>query len=268
MDLISDIETLNDIIREYFVINTITNNYVLVETYTRHIADKRLFYVTAGRNAGILVKTLDYYKLYYYINDQAELMVPDSIEPIMMEILFRGEAHRPREIIAYWEKCGFRQHLTRNLMMASYNQLILPEGQSSDIEIRYAVSDMEIVFSKDLIESTFDKYTGDILTLEEIKSFVKNKSIICAYLSGNLCGILQSEIKNSVVWLGHIAVKPEFRGNGIAKALVRKYIINNAMQPNTKFHLWVIQNNTQATNLYQQFGFVYGNKSSVSMLKK
>ena len=126
----------------------------------------------------------------------------------------------------------------------------------------------KLFYSKELIENTFDKYTGDILTFQEVNSFAENKNIICAYLEGKLCGVLQFEIKNNVVWLGHIAVAPEFRGNGIANALVKAYIsINNESQPDTRYQLWVIQDNTKATTLYNKFGFVYGNKTSASMLK-
>ena len=152
-------------------------------------------------------------------------------------------------------------------MQASYKQLILHSGNISDIEIKYVETDKEITFSKELIENTFDKYTGDILTLDEVKSFVNNRNIICAYFEGNLCGILQFEIKNNVVWLGHIAVSSEFRGHGIANALVNAYIVNNAKNPNTRYQLWVIQDNTKAKTLYNKFGFIYGNKSSASMLK-
>lgn len=267
MNLIRDIELLNEVIRNYFRKNTITNNYILSGDYFKYIADSKLHYVTTYSNACILVEKADFYQLYYYINNQSELMTLDDYKPIVMEILYRGEVQRPGEIIKYWVKCGFRQHLTRDIMAAAYNQLTIPSGTTSDIKIKYGETDQEITFTKELIENTFDKYTGDILSLDEVKSFIKNRNIICAYLKGNLCGILQFEIKNNVVWLGHIAVKPEYRGYGIANALVKVYIVNNAVNQNTKYQLWVIQNSAKATTLYNKFGFVYGNKSSASMLK-
>lgn len=267
MDLINDIELLNKLIQNYFVRNTITNNYLLSSAYSQHIENRRLFYITKATNAYILVKKSDFYQLYYYVNNQSELMTFNVEEPIIMEILYRGEVQRPKGIITYWEECGFRQHITRDTMMALYDQIVLPSDYDPSIEIQYAETDKEISFSKELIETTFDKYTGDILTFDEVKSFVKNRNIICAYLEGNLCGILQFEIKNNVVWLGHIAVSPEFRGLGIANALVKAYIVNNAALPTTKYQLWVIQGNIKATALYNKFGFICGNKSSASMIK-
>ena len=267
MNLIEDIESLNEIIDNYFVKNTITNNYMLSSAYSQYIADKNLFCVTTVSNVCILIKKADFYQLYYYINNQNELLAFDIDQPITMEILYRGETQRPDEILSYWEKCGFKQHLTRDNMMASYKQITFSSKDASDIEIKYAETEAEVIFTKELIENTLDKYTGDILTYDEVHDFVANKNVICAYWKGKLCGILQFEIKNKVVWLGHVAVASGYRGKGIAKELVKAYIVNNAMQSNTRYQLWVIQDNIGATTLYHKFGFIYGNKSSVSMLK-
>jgi len=267
MNLIKDIELLNGIIQKYFSKNTFTNNYLLSSAYSQYIADKKLYFVKTASNAIILVEKADFYQLYYYINNQNELVTFNIDRPLTMEILYRGEAQRPYEVLSFWEKCGFRQHLTRDMMTASYRQLILPPENASNIHIKYAETEKEIIYSKELIETTFDKYTGDVLTSQEIYSFAENKNIICAYLEEKLCGILQFEIKNNVVWLGHIAVAPQFRGFGIANALVKSYISMNMKQPDTRYQLWVIQDNTKATTLYNKFGFVYGNKTSASMLK-
>jgi len=152
-------------------------------------------------------------------------------------------------------------------MTASYGQLNIPGENKSDILIKYADTDYEICFSKKLIESTFDKYTGDILTLEEVLFYAREKNIICAYLGKDLAGILRFEIKNNLVWLQHIAVATQFRGNGIANALVKRYILDNRKHPETRYQLWVLTDNSKARTLYSKFGFIYGSKSSTSMLK-
>lgn len=267
MELIPDIGTLNNLIQEYLIKNTVTNSYVMADAYTSHITERRLFYFATGHNACILLERSDYYQLYYFINDKDELTVPDTDCPVMMEILYRGESQRPGEIIAYWEKAGFRQHLTRDVLSASYSNLVIPSVDNAKIDIKYAETEREAVYSKELIEQTFDKYTGDVLSIGETQSYLVKKNILCAYLEGSLCGILQFELKNNVVWLGHIAVSPEFRGYGIANALVKKYIVDNAISPATRYQLWVIQDNATAVSLYHKFGFVYGNKSSASMLR-
>ena len=267
MNLIKDIESLNDLIQKHFVKNTLTNNYVLADSYLKYIGENKLYSVSTTANVCILVEKPDFYQLYYYINNQEELFSLDVDKPITMEILYRGEANRPFETFTYWEKCGFKQHLTRDNMVASFQQLSVPTDIASEVEIRIAESEADIIFTKQLIETTLDKYTGDVLTYEEVRSFVENKNVICASLAGKLCGILQFEIKNNVVWLGHISVAKGYRGKGVANELVRSYIVSNAMQPNTRYQLWVIQDNIGAMKLYHKFGFIYGNKSSASMLK-
>lgn len=267
MNLIKDIESLNDLIQKHFVKNTLTNNYVLADSYLKYIAENKLYSVSTTSNVCILVKKPDFYQLYYYINNQEEQIRLDVDKPITMEILYRSESQRPVEIFLYWEKCGFKQHLTRDNMVASFQQLSVPTGIASKVEIRLAESEADIIFTKQLIETTLDKYTGDVLTYEEVRSFVENKNVICASLEGKLCGILQFEIKNNVVWLGHISVAEGFRGKGVANELVRSYIVSNAKQPNTRYQLWVIQDNIGAVKLYHKFGFIFGNKSSASMLK-
>jgi ribosomal protein S18 acetylase RimI-like enzyme len=268
MNLIPDIESLNKLIQHYFVKNTITNNYVMPDAYNQYIADSKLFYVSTDANLALLVAKNDFFQLYYYINNQDELLQLDIGHAVTMEILYRGESQYPLQIMSYWGKCGFKKHLTRDNMVASFQQLSVPTDITSEIGIRFAASESEIEFAKQLIESTLDKYTGDMLTHEEVRSFVENKNVICASLEGELCGILQFEIKNNVVWLGHISVAEGYRGKGVANELVKSYIVSNATQPNTRYQLWVIQDNIGAVKLYHKFGFIYGNKSSASMLKK
>jgi ribosomal protein S18 acetylase RimI-like enzyme len=267
MNLINNLEILNNLIQKYFIKGTVTNNYVLSGDYLHYIAARELFYISSSSNLCLLVKKNDFYKLYYYINDHDEGMYINAGLPVTMEILYRGLEEKPVEIMKYWEKYGFKEHLSRDCMVVTYKQTALLLPNFSGAELKYAESEAEIIFTKDLIENSLDKFTGDILSYDEVKSFVKKKNVICAYLEGKFCGILQFEIKNNVVWLGHIAIANEFRGKGIANELVKAYIVDNAVQPNTRYQLWVIQDNLAAKTLYLKFGFFYGNKSTVSMLK-
>lgn len=152
-------------------------------------------------------------------------------------------------------------------MVASYRQIILPSGNHESLKMKYADTAEEINFTKILFEQTLDKYTGDILSYQEVLGFSQKKQIVLAYYNEEPAGALQFDIKNSIVWLGHIVVANEFRGKGVANELVKAYIKDNVEDENTRYQLWVIQNNIGAVNLYHKFGFVYGNKSTASMLK-
>ena len=267
MKKIDSVAELSALIERYSIRGTITNNYLLTDTYSQLVKDGNMFWIEGQKNACILHEKSEFYQLYYFINDVNEKIDINSHKPVTMEILYRGNLQRPDSIQAYWECNGFKPHITRDSMMATYEQLILPADKNPDIEIKFAKSGFESNYAKELIDSTFDKYTGDILTSEEINTLAANNNILCAYWMGDICGILQFEIKNNVVWIGHIAVSSNFRGKGVAQELVNEYIIRNVVNPKTRYQLWVIQDNSNARALYNKFGFVYANKSSASMLK-
>jgi ribosomal protein S18 acetylase RimI-like enzyme len=268
MNPVKDIKSLNEIIQNYFLKKTVTNNYLLPEAYAQYITEKKLYFITSVSNAFFLLEKQGFYQLYFYINNENEILLVDAGKPVVMEILYRGEAKRPNDIMVYWEKCGFRQHLTRDNMAATFNQLTIPSDSAQGVELKYAESREEILFVKELLENALDKYTGDILSYDEVYEYVQKKNVICALWNGEPVGALQFELKNNVFWLGHVAVADEFRGKGVAKELVKAYIADNAKDSGTKYQLWVIQNNMGAVNLYRKFGFMYGNKSSASMLKE
>jgi GNAT superfamily N-acetyltransferase len=267
MKLITSIEILNEITSNYFLKKTITNNYLLPAAYLQLIDDKKIFFIVGNTNCLLFVEKNGFYRLFYYINNLSEILEVISNKPIVMEILFRGESHKQQGIFNYWEKCGFKKHLTRDNLVASFKQMTLPKEQLSGLKWKYANTELETIFTQKLLENSLDEYTGDRLSSEEVKSYVKNNNIICAYWENELAGALQFEIKNNIVWLGHIAVSPKFRGKGIAKELVKVYIEVNKTTPSTRYQLWVINDNLSAVRLYNRFGFIYGNKSSASMLK-
>lgn len=267
MKLITSIDILNEITSNYFLKKTITNNYLLPAAYIQLIDEKRLFFIEGDTNCLLLVQKNGFYRLFYYINNLSEILDVISNKPIVMEILYRGESHKQQDVFTFWERCGFKMHLTRDNMVASFKQMTLPKEPLSDLKCKYANTELETIFTKKLLENSLDEYTGDRLSSEEVKSYVKNNNIICAYWENELAGALQFEIKNNVVWLGHIAVSPKFRGKGIAKELVKVYIEVNKTAPSTRYQLWVINDNLSAVSLYNRFGFIYGNKSSASMLK-
>jgi GNAT superfamily N-acetyltransferase len=267
MQRIEEIESLNGITEKYSRKGTITNNYLLTDAYQEYIKRGSIYVAAGPSNAAILIKKEGFYRLYYYLNDFGEALRPLPKEPVVLEIIYRGEAKKPIDEMKYWERCGFRKHLTRDNMVASYNQLTLPAADNQHVKISYAGSENEVLFVKDQMNSSLDKYTGDQMSTEELKEAARSRNILIASSEGESAGFLRFYTKNNVVWLGHIVVAPEFRGKGIANELVRAYILDNVNESNTRYQLWVLQENTGAVKLYQKFGFIYANKSSASMLK-
>lgn len=267
MNKVNSIDTLDLFFEKYFLKNTQTNNYFLAETYRQLISEGKLFYHEGLSNMYLLVEKDSFFQLYFFINNLDEDITITSNKPIVMEIVYRGPNNKPNDLILFWDKNGFKQHLTRDNLSLTYGKIKQFETKNASVQLKYADTIDEANYVKNLFETSLDKYTGDLLTLDEIIALTNKKNIICAYINQTFCGALQFELKNNIIWLGHIAIDLNYRGNGIANLLVSKYIEDNKLNDNSRYQLWVIDDNSAAQSLYSKFGFVYTNKSTTSIIK-
>ena len=185
----------------------------------------------------------------------------------MMEIVYRGQSKRQLEVLDYWCKNNFKNYLTRDNYSLIYKSKTEGVETNSKIDLSLAQTEEESGYIYRLFSKDLDKYTGDQKTLDEIKKYVSSGLIIVARVENQLCGALQFEWKSNNCWLGHIVVDKQFRGQRIANTLVDYYIEINKKTDQTRYQLWVIEDNFPAVKLYQRFGFIYAGKSTVSMLK-
>lgn len=268
MKLVQSIIQLQELTDAYFSKGANTNNYVLLATYEHWIHERKLFVVQGNRNVCFLVEKPDFFQLYFYINEIQEVLEIKADKPVTMELVYRGEENRPLEMLNYWHKAGFNTHLTRVQMSFTLkNEFEYIAARNSELEISLASTPEEAQYITGLFAADLDKFTGDRLSFDEMFGFVKQGNVLCARFGGELCGALQFENKNKVVWLGHIVVDASYRGKKIAHELVQEYLRINITPPLTRYQLWVIQDNLPAVNLYKRFGFVYAGRSTVSMLK-
>lgn len=266
MILVNSIEELQDKIQKYHYTNYMTNNYLMIDSYKLLIEGKNLFFETINDNLFLYEYKGDFFKVYYYINNSNVFEKTYIPKPQILEILFRGKDNEPIEEIGILEKMGFTKHLRRNMLTARYDGLKDISKNNNTVNVKLADNDDEIKYTKNIFDRTFDKYTGNILSLEEIKNSASNKCLICAFSENEFSGALQYYIKNNIAWIGHIAVSENFRGQGIAQHLVNYYIsINKSII--TRFNLWVLSDNKPAIKLYDNFGFKYAGKSTISMIK-
>lgn len=267
MQLLQDLNILEEVFEKFFKKSTLTNSYMLKEGYVKHIEAENLYYDLDEKNAFFYLKKNGFFRLYYFINDSNRLFSFSDKEAIVIEIVHRGSKNFPMEHRAYFEQAGFASHLSRDSYFLK-NKNLKKKTLNRTSLIKKAETEKEIHFVKALIDSYLDLYTGDNLSLEEIKNYASQGYIYVSYTKQNLSGFLQSELKNKVFWLGHIVIDPSFRGKGIANELAVYYLNEGIEQKCNQYQLWVIQNNEVAVNLYKKYGFVYLNKSTFSMLKK
>ncbi len=242
------------------------SNCYSIKKIENYIKLSKVEYANTNSNLFLFVKKAGFYQIFYYIKNMEERIDLALDLPSIMEILFRGDK-KPIEIIKYWGECGFKEHMYRDNMVAVYSNIILPDNLNNGIVVRFANNETDAVYVCDKISETFDRFTGDLKTLDEIREDVNNHQVLIAEKDGQFCGFLRIEMYGSVCGIGHIAVDSAFRRQGIADCLVTFFIERNKQNEKARYQLWVLKDNIPALNLYRKFGFIYGNKSTMSMLK-
>ena len=267
MKSIESIDQLNLILEKYFIKGTLTNNYLLSSAYESYIEQGNLYVMEVEENAGLFVKNTLFFKLYFFINNTKASFPVNLNLPVVMELIYRGENNAPEEMRSYWKTNGFNDHLTRDNMFVVAGQVLWQPSLNEQIDVRLAHSEEEAIYAYELLKDSLDIYTGDYMTIEEVRQYENEGNILMAYEKERMCGVLQREVKNTGVWLGHIAVDPEFRGLGIAKNLVTAYLKTDETKDKLRHQLWVRQDNKAAYQLYLNFGFKYGGRSTTSLIK-
>jgi len=245
-----------------------TNCYLLKAGFIELIKKESLYYIQKGDNLGLLLEKLngDFLDLLFFIKDIDTPFIINNKVPVVIEIPYRGPNFFPLKVIKYWEKNGFKQHINRDLYALNYKTFRALNFSISPVQCKIVESIHDAGVILEMIEKTFDRFTGDMLVIPEIESSILSEEILGAYDNKTLIGFLRFYTKNNISWIGHIAVSQNYRGKGIGTALIQNYIQRQINLGFEKFQQWVVSDNQPAVRLYSEFGFQYINKSSISLL--
>lgn len=265
MKQINDVEEYQNIITRYGIRGCASNDYIQAEA-AELITHGLLFAECGEKNTFLFVKKDGFYRVYYYINDFDEVMDFGNDE-VVTEILFRGSIGEPAQQVEYLEKCGFKRNLIRDQYFAKYSAFTAPiliEG----VKIGFAESVEQVRWAIKLFNSSFDKWSGDYIPEAMAELLLQEQGMLMATeLDGTLMGALHLEKKQGCLWLNHVAILPEYRGRKIGRGLVEAYIEQGHVDDNSRYAVWVQRQNTPAVKMYQNKGFTYSNKSTLSMIK-
>lgn len=265
MKKIETFEQYQNIISRYGIRGCASNDYIQNEAADL-IIHNLLYASCVEKNAFLYVKKDGFYRVYYYINDFDELMDFGKDE-VVTEILFRGSMGVPAQQVEYLEKCGFKRNLVRDQYFAKYSSFTQPifiEG----VKIGYAETIKQVKWAINLFNSSFDKWSGDFIPEAMAELLLQEKGMLIATdVAGTLMGALHLEKKQGCLWLNHVAILPEYRGRKIGRGLVEAYIEQGHADDNSRYAVWVQRQNTPAVKMYQNKGFTYSNKSTLSMIK-
>ena len=240
----------------------ISNNYMLpaeceslIDTgnlYEAHDNDNVLFFV--NMSSGI-------YRVYYVLNNPMTIDHIDIEWPLMTEILFRSVSSPSVEELKFLERLGFRENLRRDLYAA--------KAEGNYPEPTFAAHIETAKKAVNLFNASFDRFSGDYISDDEIESLFSDNGLICAYDdNGEFAGALHITIAGKNAWVSHLAVDPGHRRQHIASRLVEMYISESIRRGAKRLQLWVQSQNEAAITLYTRYGFKPSNKSTLSLIKE
>lgn len=266
MGKILDFSHYSLLVAEYGKKGVLTNNYMMPSEVEGYLEEGRLRYVATESNMALLLDKGVCQRMYYYLQNQDEIMELPASAKYSIEILYRGDKFYPQREISYWQKCGFEIHLIRDFYTGVFSdmQLLLKE---SDVSISLAETEEEVRFALNLFNSIFDPYTGDYMSDEEIPVILREGRMSIAKFGGEIVGGCHAYEKNKSMYLGHLAVTENARGKAIGRQLMQEMIERLRQGDKTRYSLWVQRNNVAAVSLYLSLGYKYSNKSTISLLK-
>ncbi len=270
MQQVQTIDEAIELMEQFGGNQALSNNYMLQDELAAHIDSGQLFYLQQAQNAAFLLKKRGFYRLYYYLNVLSQPFEIVTGEPVVQEILYRGERHFPEKEVGFWKENGFQEHLGRDCYFAKPTE-VAAFAEDTFLETQISIESLHqaahLEEARQMIEDYLDPYTGDILSLTEVQQYAQRNELFGVFAEGQLAGILQAEFKQKTYWLGHMVVKAAYRGRKLSTLLLKHYFRQGLQLDCRQFQLWVINNNNSALSLYQKYGFQYLNKSTISLLK-
>lgn len=267
---VEDIKLIENIFDQHKGKKIFTNSFYFLDQFLAVINENRLFIIQVNQNTVLLElkPEINCYELFYFIEDLNDAFPVESNLPIVMEIPYRGLDFYPETIVDYWCNSGFNKHINRDLYSLNLVKYDALDSSVNGLEIKITndLNDSKVIF--ELLINTFDRYTGDILSIEDVQESIKSQNVLGAYFQNELVGFIRFYTKGKVSWIGHIATSPKFAGKGIGKSLVSSYIKFQSDAGYVNFQHWVMSDNIPALKLYNHFGFQKINKSSISLIKK
>jgi len=119
--------------------------------------------------------------------------------------------------------------------------------------IEYAIKD-DTAAIYDFLYNQFDPLVSQLPSKDDLIDSIKKKEIYLAKHDKEIIGLSYFQMQGKgVSYLFQIAVKKEYRGQGIADDLLVCHFNNSKL--NMYYRLWVEDDNLRAINKYKKYGF-------------
>ena len=159
-------------------------------------------------------------------------------------------AAQPAELDAYLEQQGYVRAATTSVCSLALHDLELPQGTGFEDTGTATDAWLEVFSALNKVERRYlPAMTGILGNLISPACFATRKAGASAAAVG------MAVRQRDSVWLFDIVTAPEYRRQGLGRALVWHLLSWGKMQGASHAYLQVMQNNVPALGLYRQLGF-------------
>lgn len=206
---------------------SITNDYMNTLLYEANIA--RLYYIKGEANFYVLIKREGYYKLYYYINDINQKF--DANGTFVSEIV-------SKEMDETLENIGFELYKTRVRLRLNHKE------PYESKRVKY-IDDAEFIYGA---LQSFDEYSGERLSMDEVKERIEKKLFIGIDGAGFI-EFSTDAFKDSIE---HFYIDSAKRGEGLGSEILMHYL--GSVSKKKRVNVWTDEG-SRAIKLYHKYGF-------------
>lgn len=129
----------------------------------------------------------------------------------------------------------------------------------------FVINEGDIFIIYNLLQENFDKYSEQLPSLEELKSFIDSNHIIIQRIGDEIAGFIIYDQTPSTLYLRYWLVVQKFRDRGIGSLLFHEYSKRGI---NCKRHiLWVMEDNKNAIMKYRHYGYIEENMKNFTLIR-
>lgn len=259
---VKDSSELEDLIQEIKKNKVKSNSIASSRSYIKALEEDRLYYLKVKNTYFFFEDMKDFYKCTYFFVEGDDVQIPEMDKRVILSIVSRMNKDNKNNIDIV-ESFGFKKYMI-------HERLTIKREHFVEKNLTCSICYAELNMSKEIrtiLRDNFDLFTETTPNLDEIEKYINDKNLLIAINENNeIMGILLFSIKNNISNLEFIITLNEYRGNGIARNLISKWV-SSVSKECALFSLWVREDNFVAKKLYHEIGFNSDGRVSYEFIK-
>lgn len=259
---IENLEQYTDFLNKYQkeFPDIIYNHMMLPGEAASHIERGRFYCEEQETGIVFLVREKDFYKLYFYVPERAEIHVPETDRPRLLEYISAEGREDPQveKMRQKTEALGFRPYVRNKRHRALIrDEYLIPLDTGylrEDLLWKYASEkDAASIYR---LWTVMDIYNSTIPEEREFAAMIAAKELLTVWKEGRMCGVVRIKQENrrtGSMWL--MAVDREYRRQGIATELYKLSLSVLKARGCRQVIEWCDETNRAILSVSGRFGF-------------